>query len=185
MLYRLSASDARLYNAMEDSGASALQLEEFYMANRRKERNHIAALMSHEDRDRFQRLLVRQSEPMSSFFIRPSTLARKAQEASHLELDNCFDDIKRVTELREQARTTKSMWFDNEEWPANKNCSPKPGGGRLRERCSLDLITSETPVYASSFREIYLRQQAKKSFIRCLTCPHGNSGRSGKKKEGR
>lgn len=103
MLYRLSNSDAEMYNAMEDAGASDSQLEEFYAVSRRQERNRIAARMSHEDRDRFQRLL--------------------AQEASHNELDDCFDDIKRATELREQARATKQMWFDTDKWPASKPSS--------------------------------------------------------------
>lgn len=59
MLYRLSASDAEIYGSMEESGASESQLAEFYVDRRRQERNRIAALMSHEDRDRFQHLLAR------------------------------------------------------------------------------------------------------------------------------
>ena len=64
MLYRLSNSDAEMYNAMEDAGASDSQLEEFYAVSRRQERNRIAARMSHEDRDRFQRLLAQPQGPL-------------------------------------------------------------------------------------------------------------------------
>ena len=64
MLYRLSNSDAEMYTAMEDAGASDSQLEEFYAVSRRQERNRIAARMSHEDRDRFQRLLAQPQGPL-------------------------------------------------------------------------------------------------------------------------
>lgn len=59
MLYRLSANDANIYNAMDESGASESQLREFYLVSRRQERNRIAALMSHDDRHWFQHLLAR------------------------------------------------------------------------------------------------------------------------------
>lgn len=97
MLYRLSANDANIYNAMDESGASESQLREFYLVSRRQERNRIAALMSHDDRHWFQHLL--------------------ACGASHEELDNCFDTIKRATERREEARATKQIWFDDNERP--------------------------------------------------------------------
>lgn len=85
----LSPEDAKTYVRMETAGADECALTEFYTVSRRRERNRVAAAMNHEQRDRFQHLL--------------------AAQASHEELDACFDEIKRHVDGQIQAKAVKKM----------------------------------------------------------------------------